>query len=91
MQGTLLVMCIFRARQHKLGLDDFGRQLAGPSADHPHLSLSESGARSEEEASPVEAAVGDAAVESDVRSEHGMHVVPGETSLLVKSNGNGGG
>ncbi|KAI0370833.1 hypothetical protein BV20DRAFT_1052247 [Pilatotrama ljubarskyi] len=92
MQGILLVMCIiFRARQHKLGLDDFGRPLAGSSADHPHLSLSESGARSEEEASPVEAAVGDA-VESDVRSEHGVDVVPGEeTPLLVKSNGNGDG
>ncbi|KAI0364410.1 hypothetical protein BV20DRAFT_983222 [Pilatotrama ljubarskyi] len=81
-----------RARHHKLGLDDFGRPLAGSSADHPHLSLSESGARSEEEASPMEAAVGDAAVESDVRSEHGVDVVPGEeTPLLVKSNGNGDG
>ncbi|KAI0357937.1 hypothetical protein OH77DRAFT_1475815 [Trametes cingulata] len=89
MQGILLVMCIiFRARQHKLGLDDFGRPL--PGSEPPHPSFSESGAgEEEEETSPVEAAVGDA-VESDVRSEHGVDVVPGEEMpLLAKRNGNG--
>ncbi|KAI0717837.1 hypothetical protein C8T65DRAFT_640134 [Cerioporus squamosus] len=80
MQGILLVMCIiFRARQHALGLDDFGRPINGSPSTHP---------ASPDAVPPttpaVEAAVGDA-VQSDVRSEHGVDVaVPAgeETPLL---------
>lgn len=87
MQGVLLVMCIiFRARQHKHGLDDFGRPLAGASSDAEH----EPSSPASQTPSPVETAVEDA-VESDLRSEHGVDVVPAErefageeTPLLTK-------
>ena len=79
MQGILLVMCvIFRARQHALGLDDFGRPI---NPTHSHPSLDDSAALPTTPA--VEAAVGDA-VQSDVRSEHGVDVADAqeETPLL---------
>ena len=42
MQGTLLVMCfVWRHRQHKLGIDDFGH----PLHDGDERSFEESGAR----------------------------------------------
>ncbi|KAH9848035.1 hypothetical protein C2E23DRAFT_845953 [Lenzites betulinus] len=76
MQGILLVMCIiFRARQHKHGLDDFGRPLHSSSLSH-------AATEDEEAPSPVETAVGDA-VDSDVRSEHGVDLVPPERDLLL--------
>ncbi|KAI8972398.1 hypothetical protein BD414DRAFT_469382 [Trametes punicea] len=80
MQGILLVMCIlFRTRQHKLGLDDFGRPLnkASSPTDPSNISSSEE----EGTPSPVEAAVGDA-VQSDVRSEHGVDVAEGEREVV---------
>lgn len=72
MQGILLVMCIiFRTRQHKHGLDDFGRPLDG-SAVSALSPQSES-----DSAAPttpvVESAVSDA-VRTDVRSEHDADV-----------------
>ncbi|KAL1939021.1 hypothetical protein VTO73DRAFT_10281 [Trametes versicolor] len=87
MQGILLVMCIvFRIRQHKHGLDDFGHPLAGADVAVPSSPASQT-------PSPVETAVGDA-VDSDVRSEHGVDVVGGEraavgeeTPLLAKPSG----
>ena len=95
MQGILLVMCIiFRARQHKHGLDDFGRPLASSTAAQGEDSYTSSSA-SVRTPPPVlvEAALGDA-VQSDVRSEHGVDVVEGEstavseeTPLLAKQNG----
>ncbi|RPD55473.1 hypothetical protein L226DRAFT_538715 [Lentinus tigrinus ALCF2SS1-7] len=77
MQGILLVMCIiFRARQHALGLDDFGQPI-NPAMSH---------ATSSDAAPPttpaVEAAVGDA-VQSDMRSEHGVDVSAGEDTPLL--------
>lgn len=87
MQGILLVMCIvFRIRQHKHGLDDFGHPLAGADVAVPSSPASQT-------PSPVETAVGDA-VDSDVRSEHGVDVVSGEraavgeeTPLLAQPSG----
>ncbi|KAI0752914.1 hypothetical protein C8Q80DRAFT_1267379 [Daedaleopsis nitida] len=89
MQGILLVMCIvFRGRQHALGLDDFGRPLA--KADTP----ADSEAASVPPTTPaVEAAVGDA-VQSDMRSEHGVDIAVAseETPLLpTKQDGTNGG
>ena len=88
MQGILLVMCIiFRARQHKLGLDDFGR----PLADGPAASSSEAGTTADAAPAPttpaLEAAVGDA-VRADVRSEHGVDVVAGEQTPLLPGKQN---
>ncbi|KAI0640454.1 hypothetical protein C8Q79DRAFT_996167 [Trametes meyenii] len=91
MQGILLTMCIvFRARQHKHGLDDFGRPLPGPGASTPEGSIPDSPL---DTPSPVEAAVGDA-VHSDVRSEHGVDVeetghAGEETPLLGKQGAEG--
>ncbi|KAH9886287.1 hypothetical protein C8Q73DRAFT_716140 [Cubamyces lactineus] len=95
MQGILLVMCIiFRARQHKHGLDDFGRPLASAAQGEDSYTSSSAGVRTPPPVL-VEAALGDA-VQSDVRSEHGVDVVDGEstavgdseeTPLLAKRNG----
>ena len=83
MQGILLVMCIiFRARQHALGLDDFGRPI---NPTHSHPSLDDSAALPTTPA--VEAAVGDA-VRADVRSEHGVDVVAGEQTPLLPGKQN---
>ncbi|CDO76118.1 hypothetical protein BN946_scf184876.g11 [Trametes cinnabarina] len=76
MQGILLVMClVFHARQHKLGIDDFGRPLTKSSIDDVDGSRADA-------LPPVEAAVGDA-VHSDVRSEHGVDVVEPERAPAV--------
>ncbi|KAI0633969.1 hypothetical protein C8Q77DRAFT_714608 [Trametes polyzona] len=91
MQGVLLVMCIiFRARQHRHGLDDFGRPLSCTAAATAHAARDSEG-EDEQTPSPVETAVGDA-VHTDVRREHGVDVaepvddVEGgeETPLLAK-------
>ncbi|KAI0800046.1 hypothetical protein C8Q74DRAFT_387629 [Fomes fomentarius] len=93
MQGILLVMCIiFRARQHKHGLDDFGRPLDGSAAS---ILSPQAEPDSVAPTTPaVEGAVGDA-VRSDVRSEHGVDVAPAADSerapLLPKGNTSGGG
>jgi len=93
LQGTLLVMCLFwRARQHRLGIDDFGKpldsaELAAPSpleadADSPVEVM-----RGPDEGVPVQEAV-EVAVESDVRApEDGGADQAGEETPLLKKNG----
>ncbi|KAI0768329.1 hypothetical protein BD413DRAFT_135076 [Trametes elegans] len=99
MQGVLLAMCIvFRFRQHRLGLDDFGRPLKASAASSSPASPDSTSSSGATAAPPVEAAVGDA-VQSDVRSEHGVDVEQGElvrgageqTPLLAKRGAAEGG
>ncbi|TBU22816.1 hypothetical protein BD311DRAFT_704950 [Dichomitus squalens] len=86
MQGILLVMCIiFRARQHTLGIDDFGRPLTPPPS-YPASQEAEAPAGTP----AVEAAVGDA-VHADVRSTHGVDLVGevGEETPLLREGASG--
>ncbi|TFY54462.1 hypothetical protein EVJ58_g8851 [Rhodofomes roseus] len=69
MQGSLLVMCIiWRARQHRLHIDDFGHPLDIPASSDSHTDVS----RGPEEGVSVQIAVEDA-VESDVRADADEH------------------
>ncbi|KAL4247776.1 Lysosomal/Vacuolar Amino Acid Transporter 1 [Abortiporus biennis] len=66
LQGTLLIMCIFwHRRQHRLGLDDFGRSLSGIPEDDSPVSIT----RGPDEDLLVSEAV-HIAVESDMREDH---------------------
>ena len=68
LQGTLLVMCLFwKARQHQLGIDDFGNPLVSEEeyTDEPPVPITQG----PEDGASLEGAV-HAAVETDVRSEH---------------------
>ena len=77
MQCSLLIMCLFwKARQRKLGIDDFGNPLDAPQNLDTALP----------DGAPVEAAVEDA-VESDVRVDVVEDDVDsGETTPLLKSH-----
>jgi len=83
MQGSLLIMCIFwRARQHRLRIDDFGNPLEPSSALEDEADSPVSVIQGPEEGLPVQAAV-EAAVESDVRGDTDGE----ETPLLAKGSG----
>ncbi|KAI0923039.1 hypothetical protein AcV5_009867 [Taiwanofungus camphoratus] len=81
MQGSLLIMCLFwRARQARLGIDDFGNPIvpSQPGSLVPVI-------RGPDEGAPVEVAV-EEAVETDVRSIAEGGETSEETPLL-KRNG----
>jgi uncharacterized protein with PQ loop repeat len=78
MQGSLLTMCIiWKFRQSRLGIDDFGHPLDVPEVDLPVTG-------SDETTALIVGSAVESAIEEDVRSG----VTPGEnTPLLVKAAG----